>query len=436
MALSLSKEEQEELSRSKEKVKDDRYGQKSDPPSPNRGAGPWSQSMSFKDKLVGEIPGAYIQAFNFGEAMEDGAESDEEVENLRRGLVAVKFSSDFKQQIRDPWVRALIVKVYGKSVGFNFLQSKLLALWRPASRLDCVNLGNGFVLTRLSLKEDFENVLKKGPWFIGGHFLSLRLWEPDFRPSSANISSVAVWVRLNELPIEYYNAEALKHIGNAIGNMLRVDTFIASESRGRFARLCIQIDVEKPLVTAILIGKHEQSVAYKGIQNLCFECGRLGHRREACPYLVRQHSPIRETEVEVESKGNDQSCSMHEQEQTSAEVGPDIVVQEIVQKDRTQDVRGGTYVPWVVVARRKNETRARRNGGTPVGQINAQGIRGNGRNEWVSKESVGPSRETKRKLSPSRTMDRAQFASVIQNISKESNYAFIFMMNLIKIDQG
>ena len=55
--------------------------------------------MSFKDKLVGEIPGAYIQAFNFGEAMEDDAESDEEVENLRHGLVAVKFSSEFKQHI-------------------------------------------------------------------------------------------------------------------------------------------------------------------------------------------------------------------------------------------------------------------------------------------------------------------------------------------------
>ena len=104
MALSLSKEEQEELSRSKKKVKDVRYArfrdkQESGPSSPNRGAGPWNQSMSFKDKLVGEIPGAYIQAFNFGEAMEDDAELNEEVENLRHGLVAVKFSSEFKQHI-------------------------------------------------------------------------------------------------------------------------------------------------------------------------------------------------------------------------------------------------------------------------------------------------------------------------------------------------
>ena len=69
--------------------------------------------------------------------------------------------------------RALIVKVYGRSIGFNFLQTRLLASWKLAGRLDCVDLGYGFFLTRLSLKEDFKAVLQKGPWFIGEHFLSI-----------------------------------------------------------------------------------------------------------------------------------------------------------------------------------------------------------------------------------------------------------------------
>ena len=46
-----------------------------------------------------------------------------------------------------------------------------------------------------------------------------------------------------------------------------MDTHTASESRGRFARLCVQVDVEKPLVTAILIGKREQSVCYEESTN-------------------------------------------------------------------------------------------------------------------------------------------------------------------------
>ena len=121
--------------------------------------------------------------------------------------------------------------------------------------MDVVDLEHGFFLIRLSLKEDVENVLKRGPWFIRDHFLSVRPWEPDFKPESANVSSIALWIRLSGLPIEYYNAKALQHIEKAIGNVLRIDTFTATESRGKFTRLCIQVNVDKPLIIMVMIGK-------------------------------------------------------------------------------------------------------------------------------------------------------------------------------------
>ena len=155
-----------------------------------------------------------------------------------------------------------------------------------------MDLSHGFFLTRFSLREDYEATLKRGPWFIGEHFLSIRPWEPDFSLTTANVALVAVWIRLNELLIEYYHAEALLQIGKAIGNVLRVDTHTASESKGRFARLCVQVDVEKPLVMAILIGKREQPVCYEGIHKLCFKCGRIGHRKELCPYAICQPSTL------------------------------------------------------------------------------------------------------------------------------------------------
>ena len=153
-------------------------------------------------------------------------------------------------------------------------------------KIDCVDLGKEFFLVRFSVKEDCEVVLRNGLWFIGENFLSIRPWEPNFKPAEANISLLAIWVRLNELPIEYYHVEALQIIGNAIVKVLRIDTHTANESRGWFAHLCIQVDVGKPLTTALLIGGKEQPVCYKGIQRLCFSCGRIGYRRENCPYVV------------------------------------------------------------------------------------------------------------------------------------------------------
>ena len=165
----LFREEKEELVRSTKKVKNISHVGFGEGHS-NRDGGSWNSNASFRDKLLGEIPWAFSQAFSFEDGMD---ESDEEVETLRHGLLAVKFSREFKQRIRKPWTCAFIVKVYGRSVGLNFIQARLLVLWKPAGRLDCVDLGHGFFLTRLSLGKDYENVLRKGPWFIREHFFLL-----------------------------------------------------------------------------------------------------------------------------------------------------------------------------------------------------------------------------------------------------------------------
>lgn len=93
-----------------------------------------------------------------------------------------------------------------------------------------MDLGNEFFLTRFSMKEDLDAVLRRGPWFIGEHFLSIRLWEQFFKLELSNISSITVWVRLPALPIELYDAEVLKPNGEAIGKVLRVDTHTAMEA--------------------------------------------------------------------------------------------------------------------------------------------------------------------------------------------------------------
>jgi len=142
-----------------------------------------------------------------------------------------------------------------------------------SARMDCVNLGKDYVLIKFSSADDYDKVLKGGPWFVGEHFLAMKPWEPYLRASKDNLTSVAVWVRFLELPIEFYDMEALKEIGSAIGPVLRIDSYTATGSRGSFARLCIQVEINKPLITSIWIGRMVQQVKYEGISTLCFCCG-------------------------------------------------------------------------------------------------------------------------------------------------------------------
>ena len=151
--------------------------------------------------------------------------------------------------------------------------------------------------------------------------------------------------------------------------MLRVDTHTANEARGRFARLCVQVDVDKPLVTAMLIGKFEQPVCYEGVQKLCFSSGRMGHMRENCPYTIRQASPpedMWEVALESEKEARDGSCVKHASKGLYKGAG------------QTKDVHGSeieegqerTYGPWIVVERRRHAQKNQRSGRTQVGMDN------------------------------------------------------------------
>ena len=129
-------------------------------------------------------------------------------------------------------------------------------------KMDCVGLGHDFFLIKFSQMEDQLRVLRNGPWFESGHYLSIRRWEPNFILSLANLSAITVWIRLPELPIEYYKESVLRDIGKAIGPILKVDTLTALEARGRFARLCVQVNLDEPIVKTIRVGGIRKMVQY------------------------------------------------------------------------------------------------------------------------------------------------------------------------------
>lgn len=56
--------------------------------------------------------------------------------------------------------------------------------------------------------------------------------------------------------------------------------------RAGFARVCVRVDLSKPLCTRIMvageIGWFYHQFGYGGISNLCFICVLVGHANEIC----------------------------------------------------------------------------------------------------------------------------------------------------------
>lgn len=83
---------------------------------------------------------------------------------------------------------------------------------------------------------------------IGDHYLDVQQWKPNLRAEKAVINSLPVWVRFPMLPLEYYTERWLRKEGNEIGLTIKVDIATLLASRGKFARVCIEVDLKKPLM--------------------------------------------------------------------------------------------------------------------------------------------------------------------------------------------
>ena len=209
------------------------------------------------------------------------------------------------------------MKVYGKSVGYNYLTFKLNALWKPSARMDCVNLGHDFFLIKFSDDSDYDKVLRGDPWFIGEHFLAIKPWEPYFKASEATFSVVVVWIRFPELPIEFYDSSVLREIGGAIRPILRIDSYTAMGTRASYAHFCVQVDLTKPLITAVRVGKLCQKVLYEGISSLCFCYGRLRHKLENCSYRVQPAEKTGEVDPASHMAFHDEGSHMDQPKDTN-----------------------------------------------------------------------------------------------------------------------
>lgn len=49
-------------------------------------------------------------------------------------------------------------------------------------------------------------------------------------------------------------------------------------SQGRYARVCVEIDLEVPLVPEIKALGFTQRVEYESLHLICFGCDKYGHR--------------------------------------------------------------------------------------------------------------------------------------------------------------
>ncbi|MBA0668035.1 hypothetical protein Goklo_001015 [Gossypium klotzschianum] len=116
-----------------------------------------------------------------------------------------------------------------------------------------------------------------------------------FDPSQAYLNVVMTWIRFPGLPGYLYKYKILAEIGEMVGKVVKLDMNIDSRMGGCFNRLVVYVNLERPLVSQILINGRPQRVEYESLQTICFHCERYGHVKDNCSFRSARINVEKET---------------------------------------------------------------------------------------------------------------------------------------------
>lgn len=81
----------------------------------------------------------------------------------------------------------------------------------------------------------------------------VQAWSPEFDPLRNDIGTTPVWARISNLPVNFYHKSILMGIAKGLEKPIKVDDMTLKFERGRFARVCVEVNLKKPLKGTIMI---------------------------------------------------------------------------------------------------------------------------------------------------------------------------------------
>ncbi|EOA18311.1 hypothetical protein CARUB_v10006824mg [Capsella rubella] len=159
----------------------------------------------------------------------------------------------------------------------------LVKLWKPTGGMYVLDLPRQCFMIRFEREEEYLAALTGGPWKVFGSYLLVQDWSPDFNPLRDDIVTTPVWIRVSNIPVIYYHEDILLGIASGLGKPVKVDLTTLQIERARFARVCVEVNLSKPLKGSVMINGERYYVAYESLSNICSGCGVFGHLVHNCP---------------------------------------------------------------------------------------------------------------------------------------------------------
>lgn len=169
------------------------------------------------------------------------------------------------------------------------LQLKLQKQWTTTQPWTMLSLGRGYYEFFFYSEADLRTVWARGTVNLKPGLLRLFEWSKDFNMHKQRNTHAQVWIRLLELPQEYWMEQTLREIASAVGTPLIIDNATTKRIFGHYARILVDMDFTRKIFHEIVVERVGYSftveVAYERMPDFCTHCHNIGHDVTACRWL-------------------------------------------------------------------------------------------------------------------------------------------------------
>ena len=185
------------------------------------------------------------------------------------------------------WEGSLVGQFFDKRLPVHVVKSFVERLWGKHEIPAISTTDNGWYIFRFRDMVARDWVLDNGPWYFAGRPIILRLWKPGMEMLNAQITSIPIWVKFFNIPLEYWTVTSLGYIASVVGIPMHLDTLTENHSRLSFARICIEVDVNCTFPKSALLdlgnGKYSTiRIEYPWVPQNCAHCKIFGHSLVKC----------------------------------------------------------------------------------------------------------------------------------------------------------
>ena len=318
--------------------------------------------VSFRDKVLGGGVHQRSEVLE-GDLLQKKLAKIELFEGVRERPM-IRFEEPVLEALARPWKEALAVKLLGKHISFTALRERLRGVWRLHGGYELMEVGNGFFMVKFDLPADRDLVINGGPWMIHDHYLAVKQWTTSFNPADSCFGQTMVWIRLSALNLMYYEESAIRTIAAGVGRPIKVDFVTKTLDRGKFARVCVEVDLAKPVIDQVWITDHWHKVEFECLHLICAKCKCFGHVERDCGALGDNHQ-VEKTATEAPDHGGRQppETKFEFQAKSVSEISASDLV-----SDPLQDIDAGKNLGehineegWTKVERKQKVNKAKVN---------------------------------------------------------------------------